>query len=261
MHGKNDSLEKDDEMINSNADAAYSITVGHQQQQRRDDNETAVSLVHAKNQETKKKFISFKILRNFPFNFGYGDLDMKCLSGCVGADRETFQAGKQPGVLDFNTQIRTNLNILYVGSSVGVQFAQGFEEASAPVARQVIRYAYGWWQENTFSSLTPDNGTISGIRVTGLFLKKTKDSSRYLSPHGGGGWLSYDVRELKRLAHQWRVIKSINTAFGEPTSPCEVNGDKNVTAPALLVNETVDYPCEQKNFDVVVYQPAVRMSP
>jgi hypothetical protein len=213
--------------------------------------------VHGK-QEAQKKFISFKILRNFPFNFGYGDLDMKSLGGCTAKGiRGTFQAGKQPGVLDFNTQIRTNLNILYVGSSVGVQFAQGFEEASAPVARQVIRYAYNWYQENTFSSLTPDNGTISGLRITGLFQKKLKDAKRYLSPNGGGGWLSYDVRELKRLAHQWRVIKSINTAYGEPTSPCEVNGDKNITAPALL-NETDDYPCEQKNFDVVVYQPAVR---
>ena len=62
---------------------------------------------------------------------------------------------------------------------------------------------------------------------------------------------------LLRLACHWRAIKSINTAFGEPTSPCEVDGNKNVTGPALL-NETIDYPCEQKNFDVVVYQPAVR---
>ena len=201
----------------------------------------------------EKKFISYKILRNLPFNFGYNELQFKVsYRACAGERRATFQAAAQSGVMDFNTQIKTNLNILYIGSSIGHQFAQGFEEASSPLDRQIIRYAYKWWQENTFSSLTPDNGTISGLRITGLFLKQNQDKLRKLSPSGGGGWLSYDVRELKRLAHQWRAIKSINTAYGNQTSPCEIdNGDENITA-------AIDYPCEQKDFDVVVYQPPVR---
>ena len=208
----------------------------------------------------EKKFISFKILRSFPFNFGYKDLGFSVTyAGCTGPSRAIFQASTQTGVIDFNTQIKTNLNILYIGSSIGHQFAQGFEEASAPVDRQIVRYAYGNWQENTFSSLTPDNGTISGLRITGLFLNKMKDRLKNVSPHGGGGWLSYDVREMKRLAHSWRNITPINTAFGNRTSPCEIdNGNKNSNGVALLLNETIDYPCEQKDFDVVVYQPPVR---
>jgi hypothetical protein len=71
-----------------------------------------------------------------------------------------------------------------------------------PVDREVIRYAWGHFHENTHASLTPDNGTISGLRVTGFLLNKSKDKPRHMAPQGGGGWLTHDVREMKRKAHQ-----------------------------------------------------------
>ena len=170
-------------------------------------------------------------------------------------------------MLDFNTQIRTNLNILYVGSSVGHQFAQAFEEASTPVERQVTRFASnkrGWYQENVVSSLTPYNGTISCLRITGLFLKNRMDKVRLVGR--GGGWLSSDVRQLKQLAHQWRNVKSTNKAKGIIPTACERDhgaDDKNNAAPVQLNGTRIDnqQECEEKNFDVVVYQPPVCMAP
>ena len=217
--------------------------------------------------QPQQKFITYKLIRNLPFNFGYGDIKMFTHYGspCSGPDRGKFQAGALPGVLDFNTQIKTNLNIIYVGSSIAHQFAQGFEEACTPVKRQVTRFASnkrGWYQENVVSSLTPYNGTMSCLRITGLFLKNGMEKFHSLAPNGGGGWLSSDVRQLKQLAHQWRKVNSTNSALRNIPTACERDhgaDDKNNAVPVQL-NGTIDNQqeeCEEKNFDVVVYQPPV----
>ena len=199
----------------------------------------------------RSKFLTYKILRGLPF---YGEQ-------CGSENRVFHKSFTNPGVLDFHTQIKTNLNILYIGSSVGTQFVQALQEAVMPVDREVIRYAWGHYHENTHVSLTPDNGTIFGLRVTGLFLHKTKDKPRNMAPMGGGGWLTHDVREMKRMAHQWRHVEAIDGGNGQPTSPCEINSNKNTLINSTnITSETrMVYPCEQKNFDVVVHQLAVRL--
>jgi hypothetical protein len=201
----------------------------------------------------RSKFLTYKILRGLPF---YGEQ-------CGSENRVFHKSFTNPGVLDFHTQIKTNLNILYIGSSVGTQFAQALQEAAMPVDREVIRYAWGHYHENTYVSLTPDNGTIFGLRVTGLFLHNAKDVPRKMAPMGGGGWLTHDVREMKRMAHQWRHVEAIDTGKGQPTSPCEINTSSNKNTLINSTNITSEtrmvYPCEQKNFDVVVHQLAVRL--
>ena len=131
-----------------------------------------------------------------------------------------------------------------------------------PVDREVIRYAWGHFHENTHASLTPDNGTISGLRVTGFLLNKSKDKPRHMAPQGGGGWLTHDVREMKRKAHQWRHVKAIDGGKGQPTSPCEINSNTNTLINSTnTTSEARVYPCEQKNFDVMVHQLAVPLRP
>uniref|UniRef100_A0A7S2UQD4 Uncharacterized protein n=2 Tax=Attheya septentrionalis TaxID=420275 RepID=A0A7S2UQD4_9STRA len=205
------------------------------------------------------KFITFKVLRDLPFHGVVGHDPYVCDI----KNRAFHNSFTRPGVLDFHTRVKTNLNILYIGSSIGHQFARAFQEAAMSIDREVIRYA--WWvrrqHENTHVALTPDNGTISGLRVTGLFTNMSKDVPKTMAPAGGGGWLTYDIREMKRMVHQWRPVKAIDTAWGKSTSPCEietpannfshVNGTRNMTSSAAKVNA---YSCKQKDFDVVVHQ-------
>ena len=162
---------------------------------------------------------------------------------------EPFQA---PGLFDFSTLIDTNLNILYVGDSVGMQFSQILQEATHPINRETIRYSYGNVHENTHIALTPSGGTVAGTRVTGLMTNKSRDRARWLPNKGGGGW------QTKRLIRHWRPTETIYHVYNLGRSPCEkgdVEGAENATFPSKE-----EYPCEEKDFDVVVHQFAVSRS-
>ena len=186
-------------------------------------------------------------------------------SSCGGGSKTFHESFRTRGVFDFRTQVKTNLNILYIGSSITAQFFKNFEQSLLPVEREVIRYAWGHYHENAAAARTSDGGVLGLLRVTGLMdrRKNIRNNPKKMAPMGGGGWLDYDVRELKRLVHTWRNVTSIDTAFGEPTSPCEVNSDGHniINASNNFTNEgnakngtTLFYPCEQKSFDVIVHQ-------
>ena len=209
--------------------------------------------------EVKKKntkFLSYQILRNYPFNQTYVEDYTRCDGNERALLNDTFFM--QPGMLDFNTLVDTNLNILYVGSSVGMQFAQGFQEATKSVKRQVIRNArrnirFEWkgYHENTHISQTVDGGTVGALRTTGLLLTESKGRTNKVAPRRGGGWIESDARELKRLAHTWRHVDSL-MGYEQSRSSCE--------NPELLDsrrnNTTVDTSdqCEEENLDVIVHQ-------
>jgi len=93
--------------------------------------------------------------------------------------------------------------------------------------------------------------------VTGLMLEQRRNDRRGVAPNAGGGWLEYDVREMKRLMNHWRPVEAIVSGYGEGTSPCE-NNTSDSPNPATRSNETNStYSCEQTDFDVVVHQFAV----
>ena len=202
-----------------------------------------------------KKFISYELVKDLPFRKVYD-----VVGQCDGDDfmlPEPFQA---PGLLDFSTLIDTNLNILYVGDSVGMQFTQILQEATHPIKREVIRYSYCCFHENSYMALTPSGGTVAGVRVTGLMTNKTRDKIRWCPPTGGGGWQSRDIREMKRLVHHWRPTKTIDNILSLGQSPCEegevqAKVNENATFPSKE-----EYPCEEQGFDVVVHQFAVSRS-
>jgi len=197
------------------------------------------------------KFLNYKIIKSA--SLPYKVKAPKCMDGVHNGIRVFDESFKEPGILDFDTQIETNLNILYVGSSIGDQLAQSLQGSSQTVKREVIRYAWKWYHENTHISLTSRGGTVSGLRVTGLMSNKNRDSPSNMAPMPGGGWLTYDVRELKRMVNQWQKIVSISGSSGQPTSPCEVLANKNITTNSTASAES-DFSCAQKNFDSVIHQ-------
>jgi hypothetical protein len=171
---------------------------------------------------------------------------------------------KKPGILDFHTQVDTNLDILYVGSSVAMQFSQSFQDATQSIKRQVIRYAmrnirFEWkgMHENTHVSLTKGGGTVAGLRTTGLLLNNNRDKARFVAPRAGGGWFTSDVRELKRMVHKWMKVETL-IGCNLSSSPCEQSHNVKKD-PAINATSDTLYSCKEKNFDVVVHQLPVRI--
>ena len=202
-----------------------------------------------------KKFISYELVKDLPLQAVYDIMENEKLT-CndeSGLLPEPFQA---PGILDFSTLIDTNLNIYYVGDSVGVQFAQILQEATHPMKRETIRYAWRAPHENTHIALTPSGGTVAGTRVTGLMTRRSRDVHRWLPNARGGGWLTRDIREMKRLVRHWRPTETIANKFGRGQSPCE-EGDAVEVAENATLSSKEEYPCEEQDFDVIVHQFAV----
>ena len=208
---------------------------------------------------SNKTFMTHELIhRDLPFDASSGKYDNPA-TACGSSNRIILKPFQDPGIFDFRTKVKTNLNILFIGSSVGHQFFKSFENSANVVKNEVIRYSWGWYHRNTEISLTPDGGTIGVLRVTGMFSRGLKDKPRKMAPIGGGGWLGHDVRELRRMVNEWRPVESISTAWGAVTSPCEVkesNGTHFFNSTANATSEII-YSCEEKNFDIAVLQIAV----
>jgi hypothetical protein len=111
------------------------------------------------------------------------------------------------GVLDFFTSIRTNLKILLMGDSVGIQLSQTLEDAMGadPCARKVLRYSWGKGsarQEGLHvSAPIQGGGAIAGWRITGI-LQRGGENKR--GPNACcGGWSREDSRKL--LLHNYTI--------------------------------------------------------
>ena len=192
-----------------------------------------------------RKFISYKLVKDLPFLNVYDPL--------VCSNHIFTEPFKEPGIMDFHMSIDTNLNIMFVGDSVSTQFAQLLQEATHPIKRQTIRYAWGNMHEGSHIAATPANGTVASIRVTGLMLHKTRDKARWMAPNGGGGWNASDIREMKRLIHQWRPVHT-NVGMFRKESFCERQQE---SVNMSYTSSTDEYSCEQNDFDVVVHQFSV----
>jgi hypothetical protein len=106
------------------------------------------------------------------------------------------------GVLDFSTSIRTNLKILLMGDSVGIQFSQTLEMAMGadPCARKVLRYTSGkeglGHEGLHVSSPIQGGGTIAGWRINGMLQRGGENK---IGPNKCcGGWSREDSHKLLR---------------------------------------------------------------
>lgn len=101
--------------------------------------------------------------------------------------------------LDWTTTISTSLKVLVLGDSVGVQIAQGLQEASGGALaenlrqRRILRYTSGK-HEGLFVAPTRGGGVVAGWRITALL--QSKGENRSLPNNSGGGWVRTDVVDL-----------------------------------------------------------------
>lgn len=125
---------------------------------------------------TSQKSIVYKLVKDFPIRNIYAQFVGPC-----GTDHILPESLQKEGILNFNALIETNLRILFVGDSVGMQFSHTFQESSHPIDRNVLRYSKGL-HETTHIVLTKDGGRISGLRVNGLPLESLVDQVGLMPP-------------------------------------------------------------------------------
>mmetsp|Transcript_25523 Transcript_25523/g.58883 ORF Transcript_25523/g.58883 Transcript_25523/m.58883 type:complete len:291 (+) Transcript_25523:119-991(+) len=196
------------------------------------------------------KYITYEVVKGLQYRAKY---DPAYMGKCFAKDRVFHNSFQKKGVLDFHTLIETNLNILFVGDSVGLQFAHAFQEAAQPSEFEVIRYQKGK-RANSDVALVKGGGTISDLRISGMMSHKNEGKIEYMAPGKGGGWFEHDVIELKRISHTWRQVKSLKKEQVE-ISPCKISLPKHISADATAKSSNQ---CKQKDFDVVVHQLPVR---
>ena len=136
----------------------------------------------------------------------------------------------KPSLFDFTTSISTNLNLLFMGDSVGVQFAQGMDEALGVNAtmelkeqkpliqeeRQVLKYEWGNHEAITISKPSKGGGGIMATyRINGfLSHRRKKDWSPNVPPNinAFGSWMPQDVDMLYNSS-LWGHIKTEDKKF------------------------------------------------
>ena len=163
-------------------------------------------------------FLEYKLHKNQPYNITYGQFT-KCHLGI-----KTNKWGRKPierlplhremkFLEDFTTSISTNMKILSLGDSVGIQFHQILEEAvsTQPQDRHVLEYAWGEHESIAVAQKIDGGGLLASFRMTGMFLEKNRGKPPPNSP--GGGWLPEHVSELLDYKHTMNYIdKGITTS-------------------------------------------------
>jgi len=112
-------------------------------------------------------------------------------------------------ILDFTTTISTDLKILIIGDSVGVQLAQAFDEmvgGKELESRTVVWEAWRGHDGGTVVAPTRGGGVSALWRMTGLLSKKMKGKPPANS--GGGGWSDKEPNLL--LANYDKTKADIN---------------------------------------------------
>ena len=154
----------------------------------------------------KSKWISYRLRRNVHFNNTFNPT-LRCPLGERAflegkGNRKRFSARRElplemKSALDFVTTISTNLKIVVMGDSVGIQVAQGLEEASGASHqhRTVLRPAWGPPHETmAVSAPVEGGGVIASWRIIGML--KRESEGKPLPNNYGGGWLRKDARKL-----------------------------------------------------------------
>lgn len=126
-----------------------------------------------------ERFFSYQMYREYPYNVTYGPFT-QCHLG-----RTTNKWGRKPidrvplsqpfvDVLNMSTYFQTNLRILTLGDSVGIQFHQLMEEAAGATWNDRKLYTFAWGAHESVSISAPvqGGGVLGAFRMTGMFLQK-----------------------------------------------------------------------------------------
>ena len=117
---------------------------------------------------------------------------------------------QETGLLDFATEVTTNVNTLFVGDSVAQQLSEAMDEScgmlrswiafketaedAATIRRKLLWGCGGFKETLSISSPLRGGGTNAYWRMTGLW--STENKGKHLPPSVGGGW---NYNQLSKL--------------------------------------------------------------
>mmetsp|Transcript_24286 Transcript_24286/g.26084 ORF Transcript_24286/g.26084 Transcript_24286/m.26084 type:complete len:544 (-) Transcript_24286:3431-5062(-) len=191
----------------------------------------------------EKPFLTYQLHYDKPYQIRYGN-NTKCIVGV-----KTNKFGRKPikrvalnsllsSVLNVTTTVQTNLKIISVGDSVGIQFHELLEEALQPPLTKMssdtdniltsnrksgnnyhVVYQNAWGNHESVSVSGPvsGGGVVAALRMTGLLLYSGKNGNPPNEPpngqNGAGGWLPEHIQQI--LKHNYTITK---TAAGTKTT-------------------------------------------
>lgn len=216
-----------------------------------------ISTLSMESSITKENRITYELHRRHQLTYkGIFDGYMRCPSK---NRHELPKELLEPRLLDFVTSMSTNLRILVMGDSVGIQFVNGLFESflttrsSSPLPflpytrtnqegdeRKFCRDAWPG-HEQLLSSPINGGGILAGWRITGMLLRKREGKPPPNS--SGGGWNRNDV-ELLRKEQQ---LNSSNT-----TTPISLAS--RVISANISQAELAEQQLLLKLFDVMIFR-------
>jgi len=161
--------------------------------------------------------ISYKVIRGLHYNNTF-DPFYKCDEPEGRVSTSPMFTAKH--IFDFHVQITTSYKILYMGDSVGIQFAQALQEATGAQyygagsesgsgsesesestteeTRKVLRYSWRKHEGLHIASPVRGGGAVAGWRITGMFRQAQMNNHYHMPQIAGGGWMEVDLRNLRR---------------------------------------------------------------
>lgn len=166
-----------------------------------------------------KGFLSYRLEYDKPYNVTYGP-HTQCAIGITtnkwGRKAITRVGLTEPfsKILNVTAYLQTNLKIITVGDSVGIQFHEVLEEALQPPPSSTTGIGSGnndtyrtlldfaWPEHESVSVTAPVNGggALAALRMTGLLLEEGRGKPPPNKPpnirDASGGWLPERVRQI-----------------------------------------------------------------
>jgi hypothetical protein len=176
--------------------------------------DVAPSSVDQQQQEHSPLFLSYQLSHDQPYNLTfapYTQCEVMDVTTTIDDSnkRKTKAIQRVPlspslhSILNVSTYFQTNLKILVLGDSVGIQFAQVLQEAAGANHVSMLIYAWGLHEKVSIAAPIQGGGVVAGFRHTKMFLK-----------HGNWrhqGWKMEDVHLL--LNHSYYDDDSSSSSY------------------------------------------------
>jgi hypothetical protein len=152
-------------------------------------------------------FVAYQLHYDQPYNITFGH-QTTCKVGITANKWGRKQIKRVPlsppfqQILGVTTTWATNLKVISVGDSVGMQFHEMLEEAAGISyhTRHVYHNAWGEHESVSISAPTHGGGVLAAFRMTGMLLPSGKGrpppNAGPQKTDGAGGWLPEHVQQL-----------------------------------------------------------------
>ena len=153
-----------------------------------------IDIKEVRSDNDNEKYISYKLKQHHGFNNTF-DIFYKC---DLRERKVTSRAFTN--AFDFQVEIDTSYNILYMGDSVALQFAQGLQEATGATYknRKVLRYSWREHEGLHIAAPVRGGGAVAGWRISGMLKADQRNNDYQMPPTPGGGWMEIDWRNIRR---------------------------------------------------------------